>query len=355
MTELWIGTYPEAGLGAPVGTGEGLWRARVDGDSIAAGQVTTQAAPSFVVAHPSAGLVYAIEESEATAVSVVDAASAREVARVQVGGVAGCHLLLAPDARALYATNYATGELSVMLLDAAGLPLDAAPQQVWTHEGSGPRADRQEGPHAHFAALSPGGTHVLVCDLGTDQLRRYAVGAEGLLGDAGIAATLPPGSGPRHLAVRGDLLYVVCELDHQLRTYRWNAADAEADLLAERPTTLAPQRTGDAVYDAHVDLVTRAEGDVLLVSVRGVDAVSVFDVAPEGELTYRCALDVGYWPRHFAVAGDRLVVAVEKGHELRSYALADVLALAPEAASGDLATLPHAAMRVVSPACVCPR
>ena len=82
----------------------------------------------------------------------------------------------------------------------------------------GPREDRQEGPHAHFAGYAPGGRHVLVADLGTDELRRYLVLEDGLLEPDGIGATLPPGSGPRHFAVRGENIYLVCELDHQLRT-----------------------------------------------------------------------------------------------------------------------------------------
>lgn len=355
MTTVWVGTYPAEGLGAPVGAGEGVWRVEVEaGVPTSAEQVTVQGAPSFLVAHPVAALVYAVEEAEPTALSVlaVTATGLSEITRVNVGGASGCHLLLAPDAAAIYVCNYGTGELAVVLLGADGLPSSDAPDQLWTHAGSGPRADRQESSHAHFACMSPGGTHVLVADLGTDEIRRYRVGEHGLLEEQGIAATLPPGSGPRHLAVRGDLLYVVCELDHQLRTLRWNARAASADVIAEQPTTLAPHRTGSAVYDAHVAIVERPRGDVLLVSVRGVDVISVFDVAPEGELTYRAALDVGYWPRHFAVVGDSLLVAVEKGHQLRSYALEEVLAIAPESENGAVATLPHHAVPVTSPACV---
>ena len=354
MTRVWIGTYPAKGLGAPVGTGEGVWELEARGDALGEpAQVTVQAAPSFVAAHPERGLLYAVEESENTSLSVLATdGSVREVARVAVGGSSGCHVLLAPDAAAAYVCNYGSGELAVVRLDAAGMPLAAVPDQFFSHEGSGPRTDRQEGPHAHFACTSPGGTHVLVADLGTDEVRRYTVGEQGLLEADGIAATLPPGSGPRHMAVRGSLIYVVCELDHQVRTLRWDPVSATADVIAAAPTTLAPHRTGTTVYDAHVALVERRQGDVLLVSVRGVDVISVFDVSPEGELTYRCALDVGYWPRHFAVVGDALVVAVEKGHEVRSYALGDVLALAPESENGALAALPYSAASVTSPACV---
>ena len=357
MTMLWIGTYPAEGLGAPVGHGEGLWRVSLERGTLSSPvQVTTQAAPSYVAKHPTLPLLYAVEEASPTVLSVIafgDVARevACEVARVTVGGEAGCHILVAPNASALYVSNYGTGELTVVPLGDDGLP-SGVPAQAWPHGGSGPRLDRQEGSHAHFACMSPDGTHVLVADLGTDEIRRYRVGGGGLLSDQGIATTLPPGSGPRHIAVRGELLYVVCELDHTLRTLRWDRPSATAEVIAELPTTLAAQRTGDTTYDAHIAVVPRAQGDVLLVSVRGVDVISLFDVAPEGELTYRAALDVGYWPRHFAVVDDALVVAAEKGHEVRAYALDDVLALPPESECGALATLPYSSVGVTSPASV---
>ena len=355
MSEIWIGTYPKAGLGTPVGTGEGLWRAHLsDEGALTATQATTQAAPSFVVRHPRLPLLYTLEESAASVVRVVSTEDATQVARVAIGVESGCHLLLSADARTLYVSAYGSGELAVILLDAAGLPLDEAPQQLWRHEGTGPNEERQEGPHAHFAGISPDGAYVLVCDLGTDEIRRYRIGAEGLLGDATIAATLPPGAGPRHFAVRGDRLYVVCELDDQLRTLRWDREVGEATLIAEAPLTLAPHRTGMRMYGAHVEVVERPVGDVLLVSVRGADVLSLFDIAPEGELTYRCALDVGEWPRHFAIVGDHLVIGAERGHEVRAYSLDAVLSLPPEPQVGALAALASASAPVTSPACICP-
>jgi len=353
MTTLWVGTYPAEGLGAPVGLGEGLWRVSLDRGVLSSpSQVTTQAAPSFVVSHPTLPLLYAVEEASPTVLSVLSVAGVEhEVARVEVGGEFGCHVLVAPDASALYVSNYGSGELTVVRLTDEGLPADA-PVQAWVHTGGGPRLDRQEGSHAHFACMSPDGAYVLVADLGTDEIRRYLVAEAGLLTEAGIAATLPAGSGPRHIAVRGELLYVVCELDHTLRTLRWDRPSANADVIAEHPTTLAAHRTGDTTYDAHVAVVPGPTGDVVFLSVRGADVISVFDVAPEGELAYRAALDVGYWPRHFAVVDDCLVVAAEKGHEVRAYALEDVMVLPPEFECGALATLPYSSVAVTSPACV---
>ena len=257
-----------------------------------------------------------------------------------------------PTPAVAYVSHYGSGDVAVVRLGEDGLPLADAPQQLLGHEGSGPREDRQEGPHAHFAAFAPGGEHVLVADLGTDELRRYRIGDDGLLFDAGIAATLPPGSGPRHMAVRGELIYLVCELDHRLRTLRWSPGDAAADVIAEVPTTTAPHRTGNDIYDAHVAVVPGTERDVLLVSVRGVDVIALFDLSPEGEARYRTSLDVGQWPRYFAAIGDALHVGAERGHEVRSYDLARVLALPPETGVGAIAALPYETAAVVSPACV---
>ena len=244
MTTLWVGTYPAEGLGAPVGHGEGLWRLSLESGRLDdRGQVTTQAAPSFVARHPALPRPLrrrggGSDRLERPHCRCATRSRARSRAST-LGGAFGCHVLVAPDASALYVCNYGTGELVVVSL-ATRSPRVRRPQQVWPHAGSGPRADRQESSHAHFACMSPGGTHVLVADLGTDEIRRYRVGERGLLSDEGIAATLPAGSGPRHMAVRGELLYVVCELDHRLRTLRWDRPSATRRASSPSSRRLSP-------------------------------------------------------------------------------------------------------------------
>ncbi len=356
---IWLGTYPAEGLGSPTGLGEGLVRLEWAQDgTLAARQVNEIAAPSFVIPHPRLALLYAVSEAQPSVLHVIDPeAPEQPLASIAMPGTdSGCHLLVAPGGDALYVSHYVSGQLSVFLLDDAGMPQGAA-AQTFTYQGSGPRQDRQGSAHAHFAGVAPGGRHVVVADLGSDTLWAHELLADGRLGAATVAAALPPGAGPRHFAVRGNLLYVVCELDHQVRTLRWEGATAE--LIEELPATLVPHRAGAAVYDGHIALLPGATNDVLLVSVRGADVVSVFDVFPEGQLRYRAALDVGHWPRHFAVAAapdgaQYLVVVNEKGHEVRAFALADVLALEPEGENGAVAVLPDTRIGVTSPACVCP-
>ena len=356
-TALWWGTYPTAGLGTPTGQGEGLWRHDASGVT----QVLELPAPSFVLAHPSLPVLYAVSETERSAlhaIDVSDPAAPRVAATVPTGGAFACHLLMAQGEVAIYISHYGTGDLAVLPLETDGLPTSHEPMQLLRHEGSGPNAARQEGPHAHSAAYAPGGRHVLVADLGTDQLRRYAGVPGGILEEDGIAATLPPGSGPRHMVTDGELIHLVCELDVTLRTLRWDPLSATAEVIGETPITTVGPRSAD-VDGSHILRVdaTPYSEPVLLVGARGADVIAVFDLSPEGWPRYRASLDAGHWPRYFTIDGSvadgaRLLVTEERGHAVRSYALSDVVTLLPEHETGAVATLPHERYEVTSPACV---
>ncbi|WP_161794228.1 lactonase family protein [Demequina sediminicola] len=347
---VWWGTYPEAGLGSPTGTGEGVWRQSASDAS----RALELPAPSFMAGHPSLSLLYVTSEEDASQLHVVDVSdeSAPSVAAsVPTGGSGACHVLISPDARTLYISHYGSGDLSVIQLDENGMPVAEAAAQVLGHAGSGPRTDRQDAPHAHSAGFGPGGHHVLVADLGTDELRRYAVRADGLLDDHGIAATLPAGSGPRHFVVgdgRGgsDLLYVACELSGTIVTLRWDAHAGEAYAIAEQPVTTVSPRSADDNYPSHIVL----HDGVLFTGVRGADVIALHDLSPEGQLNYRTSIDAGHWPRHFAIIAQRLHVGAERGHEVRTYDMDDVLALPPENEVGYVAHVAHASAAMPSPA-----
>lgn len=357
---VWIGTYPGAGAGTPSGLGEGIWRVELD---VATGSLTgavlaaTSPAPSFVATHPGGRVIYAVGEQAAGTVTAFAAGrdgALGALAVVSSGGGDPCHLLLAPDARTLYVANYATGTLGVLSLDVDGAfardtIAAGGPVQVLTHTGSGPDAVRQAGPHAHFAALAPGGVHLLVADLGTDELRRYRVGADGRLAPDGIAATLPPGTGPRHLVVgtgsggRPELIYVVGELDATVRVLCWDHASATAALAQTLPVTRAPRRSGAQVCPAHVVL----DAGRLLVSVRGADVVAAFAVDPvTGLLEPAGEVDAGgSGPRHFALLDGTAVVADQLSGNLAALRVTGWPAAAAELAGSVV---------IPAPACVVP-
>ena len=70
------------------------------------------------------------------------------------------------------------------------------PVSSHSHSGSGPNADRQERSHAHCALASPDNRHVLVADLGIDQLVVYRFdAASGALSPAPTSFSDEAGSG----------------------------------------------------------------------------------------------------------------------------------------------------------------
>jgi 6-phosphogluconolactonase len=337
-TDLWVGTYPAAGAGTPAGVGEGVWRVTLDLITGTLGDerlVVRTPAPSFLAVHPSGRIVYAVGETEAGTVTSVavgsetaaapaelnSAAPAVRTVTVASGGSDPCHLLLSPDARTLYVANYSSGTLGVLPLTEDGEFAPAVravggPVQVFAAEdsgsaGPGPDRGRQDGPHAHFVALAPGGRHLLVVDLGTDELRRYLVGSDGLLVADGIAGVLPPGTGPRHVAMGpGDHLYVTGELDCTVHVLRWDERSATALPVQALPACRAAARA-DGLGSRNLPSHVVVAGDLVHVGVRGADVVSTFAIeADGGRLGPRGETPTGgTWPRHLAAIGSLLVVA----------------------------------------------
>jgi len=355
---LAVGTYPAAGPEAEPGTGEGIWFVDLDEvtGALTGRQVVAAPAPSFVAAHGDCLL--AVGETSPgrvtrLAVGAGDDGGLVAAETVASGGSGPCHVLWHPSGRAAYVANYGSGSVAVVPL-AGGDPVTfvGGVAQVFEHSGTGPDAERQEGPHAHSTVLAPGGTHLLAADLGTDEIRRYRVEADGSLAEDGVAAVLPPGTGPRHMAVGpGDHLYVVGELDVTLHVLRWDGDHLEPVQVV--PACATPLRTGRRVLPAHVALAAGTDGPaaadpVVLVSVRGADVLARFTVHDGGaRLVHDGDLPVGgAWPRHFAVVGDWVVAALQNADRVVALRWRDGAAGAAGTVGGELA--------VPVPACVVP-
>ena len=301
---LWLGTSPETD---DAGDG-GIWSVDLDGPADPAGTAGAPApvlrartpAPSFLALTPDGRSLFAAGETSPGAVTrfvVGPDGRLAEAERVSSGGSGPCHLLLDPSGRALYVANYASGSVAVVPLrpDAS---IAGGVAQVFEHSGRGPVRDRQEGPHVHSTALTPDGAVLLAFDLGTDEIRRYRVRADGLLDADGVALRLPPGTGPRHAAWGpGDHLYVTGELDASVHVLAWDGARL-------RPVEVAGDLSagGGEALAAHVV----RQGGLLLASVRGPDVVGLWRIADGGaRLEHLGAVPVGAvgaaWPRHFAL------------------------------------------------------
>ena len=155
------------------------------------------------------------------------------------------------------------------------------PPSVHANTGSGPNAERQQSPHAHWVGFGLDNRFLYATDLGTDQVLAFAVDLEhGTLGTPHTAFAAPPGSGPRHLlfhARHPRKAYLACELTSMLIVL-----DVEDGMLRHRAAlSTLPVDCTEANIVAHI--AANAAGDRLYVSNRGHDSIAVFALDDEGD------------------------------------------------------------------------
>ncbi|RFU49764.1 lactonase family protein [Paraburkholderia sp. DHOC27] len=213
-----------------------------------------------------------------------------------------CHVSVDNELSLLLLSNYASGEVLAFSLDANGVP--SGEPVVLSREGSGPNAERQDGPHAHCALVSPDRRHVYLADLGVDGVLRHALnGAQGrpdTTPDLFLEAA--PGAGPRHLVFSRNGAYVLAdyELASSVRMYRLGEKDAQ---LVSEVSTLPPGFDGESAVGG---MRLHPSGKFVYVGNRGHD--SIFGARVDeaaGTLT-----PIGTWtiggrtPRDLAISPD---------------------------------------------------
>ncbi len=335
--ELFISGYTEEGSGA----GPGIVRFALAAD----GTVGERLAENPAVSNPSfltgAGKVLlAVEELAGGNVLALDPQTLDVLGRASAGGADSCHVALVDGN--VWTANYSSGTASVTPL--SGLLSGTAPGQpeLVSHPGSGPVPGRQGESHAHQVTATEWGT-VLVADLGSDRVDEYDAVSRALLG----SAELPPGTGPRHVALKGGFLLVAGELDGHLHVLRRSAGIKDGGpawrWLSRTPLAETARAATDAekFFPSHIEL--SGDGNTLYAAVRGPDTLVVLDVAglnspanagaapaaPTASPAPRFLREVpsgGSWPRHFALAAaedgsNKLYVANQLSNDVSVFEL----------------------------------
>ncbi|MFI9045533.1 lactonase family protein [Streptomyces sp. NPDC053427] len=331
----YIGSFTAAG-------GLGITTAAVDPETGALELRSSTAAvpnPSYLVPSPDGRYLYAVSElpdGAAAAFALTSEGPAPIGPPVPVGGADPTHLTLA--AGRLITANYSSGSVSSLPVRADGTLGDRS--VVLPHQGSGPRSDRQEGPHAHAVLPDPSGRWLLSVDLGTDSVRVCALnGADGALTVRDEVA-LRPGSGPRHLAFHpsGDRAYVINELDPTLTLCRWDADRGTLTPLGETPLLTDGTGAGSAFQDPSTSgggtqrsgtfpsaLAVSPDGRFVWAANRGHDSISVLALDASGDAaTLRTTVPCGgHWPRDLALHpnGRHLYAANERSGDVTWFTL----------------------------------
>ena len=254
-------------------------------------------------------------------------------------GGAPCHLSLDRTGRNLLVANYVGGNIAMFPARYDGGLLNA--NVVQNHSGSGPIAQRQSEPHAHSVHLSPDNRFALAADLGADRIFVYKFDAEAGWLEPHLAAELPPGSGPRHMAFWRNQLFVLNELSATLTRMDYNRDTGE--LKADSSiSTLPDDFTG---RKSTAEVVVDDRGQFVYASNRGHDSIAVFHNHRDGLKLVEIEKTGGQEPRNFAIApgGKFLLAANQKSNTVNVFAI--------DRRTGELARTPYTA-DVPSPVCL---
>jgi 6-phosphogluconolactonase len=322
---LYVGTYTDETKS------DGIYVVSMDrrsGKLRKLGSVNAGTNPSFLTIHPNGRVLYAVSEVEkyagkasggvsSFAIASDTGALTRRNEQPSEGGLP-CYLSVDRGGRVLLVANYGGGNLAMLPIQTDGTLAHAS--SVVQHKGTGPNAERQEGPHAHCIVADPSNHFVLAADLGVDRVFVYRLDVDGktLRHVDGGDAVMHPGAGPRHIAFHPTLplVFVVNELDSTVATLRFDGERGRLSLLSTRSTIPAGSKVANYPADIHV----ASSGRTLYVSNRGHNSVAVFSVAPRtGALALEQVVSTkGDWPRNFALhpTGRWLLVANQRSNSI---------------------------------------
>ncbi len=297
--------------GGKASTAKGIYQADFDpasgklGGIVLAAEYTT---PGFLARHPKLPVILAIGAPKSPFPDGSGAVAAFAIGKdfslgflgeASAGGRGPCHLAIDATGNTVAVANYGDGRISTIRLDERGVPKEIV--SVIANTGSGPNAQRQEGPHAHGVYFDKANRHLFVPDLGLDKVLVYPFDAA----SSKLGAPLPPlatapGAGPRHLAFSPDekQAYVINELDCTVlvAAHRNGALEPKGSV-----PTLPPGFSGK---NTTAEVEVSADGRFVYASNRGHDSLAVFRRdADTGALAFvHHAPCGGKTPRHFKIS-----------------------------------------------------
>ena len=222
------------------------------------------------------GKLYAVlrspfQDSQNSGVAVFDEKSGRRIGGViSTGGAVGCHIT-AKDGD-VYCANYIGGSICRL------------GEKTVLHEGCGVNKERQSSPHPHSVLLSPDCKQLFTADLGTDTVYAYTRELDLL-----TSASVPCGSGARHLAFSedGKYLYCVGEMGGDITVFSWNGTALSPIFTKKLLKSTASVGSGAAIKlssnGKKLYISERRECEIIALSADGENLAEIWRVPSGGK------------------------------------------------------------------------
>jgi 6-phosphogluconolactonase len=197
----------------------------------------------------------------------------------EIPGGFPCHINFSTKNNCILVACYETGNTIIYPVAKDGKLLPHV--KVLQHEGCSINKMRQERAHTHAVVVDEIFNNIMIADLGLDKIMVYQLDATNEKFEAKLkqAVSLPPGSGPRHIAVHPDTrhLFVLNELTGTITIMLYS--NGHLELLSTYPD-LSNELNAQANAAA---IRISADGKFIYASERGDDCISVLRVDSEGE------------------------------------------------------------------------
>ena len=255
--------------------------------------------PTFVAVHPTRPLVFAVvadPNGKISSFAVEKDGGLRLLNEVSSKGNGPAHVAIDRTGQWVSSANFHSGSIAVYKIQADGTLSEAV--DFVQHEGKGPHATRQAGPHAHSTYYSADNKTLYAADLGIDEVKVYGFDAATGKLTKQAPMRLPAGAGPRHMALGKKRIYVLNEIASTVSVF-------EKGQLLETVNALPDGFTGES-SGAEV-LVDKSE-KFLYASNRGAETIAVFAIG--AKLKKIADVKVGKTPRGFSFSPDgRFLIA----------------------------------------------
>ena len=283
---LYAGSYTEIITGNFGGHGEGIYCFDFDPGVGSLQHMHTQPAtnPSYLCI-PSPKYLYTHTEVNQAKKPFVQAFKIDEydfslqlINEQEIPGGWPCHINFSKRNHCIIVACYETGNIVIYPVAQDGKLLPLA--KVLQHEGTSVNELRQERAHAHGVVIDENFNNFLVTDLGMDKIMVYhmdmSTGVEVKLKQE---LTLPPGSGPRHIAVSSisKFSFVLNELTATITVMRNNNGQIEP--LGTYQTLPEESRATASAAAIRIS----ADGKFIYASERGDDSISVLRFDSDNE------------------------------------------------------------------------
>ncbi len=332
---VFIGSYTQPivlGTGERIpGSGDGVTVYRMDGEGhltrlFAAGKPN----PTYLALSADQRFLYTVnelkeyhEEASAAVSSYSihpDTGELTFLNRRMTGGADACCVSLSANGSHLLVANFTGGSFAILpILPDGSLGTASCFLQ---HYGKSIHLARQAGPHVHQVTPDPLGKHVLVADLGTDELSVYGIDwSKGCISpNVAPSFQIEPGDGPRQFVFdrSGKYLYLVTELSNTVRAYAYDSETGASAFLQSLPT-LPNECVSDSIAAC---IKLHPYGEFLYASNRGYDSIASYRVHENGKLTpLGIQKTSGKTPRDFNITPDGafLLCGFQDSNELILY------------------------------------